>query len=308
MSRILVTGGAGFIGSHITDAYIEQGHEVAVIDDLSTGKLENLNQNAAFYQADLANDDLDNVFSEFQPEIINHHAAQIDVRKSVEDPVFDASVNILGIIKLLNLSTIYGVEKVIFASSGGVVYGEPRYLPVDTAHSLNPLSPYGASKMSSEIYLQMYRELSGTNYVALRYGNVYGPRQDPHGEAGVIAIFIQRILNDQELIIFGNGEQLRDYIYIDDVVKANLLALEAGQPVKTNIGTGLGTSVNALAEILMEIADKKVDIEYKPARSGELDRIYLKQEPNTLQWQAETDLLTGLTKTVEYFTYKKGAR
>lgn len=307
MSRILVTGGAGFIGSHITDAYLDAGHEVAIIDDLSTGKPENINRGANFFHADLAKDDIEEVFDKFKPEIINHHAAQIDVRKSVDDPVFDASVNILGIIKLLDLSVKYHVKNVIFASSGGVVYGEPDYLPVDIKHRLNPLSPYGASKLSSEIYLQMYNQLSAVNYVALRYGNVYGPRQDPHGEAGVIAIFAQKILNNEELLIFGNGEQLRDYVYVGDVVNANLKALDATEPVKVNIGTGTGTSVNKLAQVLMDTISRQVNIQPKPPRAGELEQIYLKQEQNALNWQAETDLVSGLETTVSYFANRKGA-
>lgn len=307
MSRILITGGAGFIGSHITDAYLDAGHEVAIIDDLSTGKPENINPGANFFHADLAKDDIEEVFDKFKPEIINHHAAQIDVRKSVDDPVFDASVNILGIIKLLDLSVKYHVKNVIFASSGGVVYGEPDYLPVDIKHRLNPLSPYGASKLSSEIYLQMYNQLSAVNYVALRYGNVYGPRQDPHGEAGVIAIFAQKILNNEELLIFGDGEQLRDYVYVGDVVNANLKALDATEPVKVNIGTGTGTSVNKLAQVLMDIISRQVNIQPKPPRAGELEQIYLKQEQNALNWQAETDLVSGLETTVSYFANRKGA-
>jgi len=301
--RILVTGGAGFIGSNIVDAYIGAGHEVAVIDNLSSGREENVNPAARLYKLDIRSPELDLVFAKEKPDIINHHAAQIDVRKSVSDPLFDANINILGMIALLEACVKHKVRKVIFASSGGAIYGEPAQLPADESTALDPLAPYGTSKVAGEFYLSCYRALHGLDYTALRYGNIYGPRQDPYGEAGVIAIFCQAMLGDRDVNIFGTGEQLRDYVYVGDVVRANVLALEKGGGERLNIGTGLGTSVNSLFTTLKEIVGYGKDAVYEPPRPGELEKIYLtnRRAHETLGWGPEVDMQRGLELTAEYF-------
>lgn len=302
MKNILITGGAGFIGSHIVDTYIDAGHEAVVIDNLSTGNIDNVNSNARFYHVDLLDDRLEEVFKNHNISIVNHHAAQIDVRKSVEDPVFDASINIIGLLKLLQLSIKYGVEKFIFASSGGVVYGEPQYLPVDMKHPLSPVCPYGASKLASEIYVKIYKHLHALDYIILRYANVYGPRQDPYGEAGVIAIFINKLLNSKDLVIYGDGNQLRDYVYVGDVARANLDSVNFSDSAVVNIGTGISTSVNQLSELLISLMKKDTRKQFKPERLGELEKIYLKCENNALNWEPETNLVEGLEKTISYFS------
>lgn len=241
--KILVTGGAGFIGSHVVDSLLAEAHQVVVVDDLSSGKLENLNPAAKFYQLDIRSSDLKKVFEAEQPDIVNHHAAQIDVRLSVADPIHDAQVNVEGTINLLECCRLFGVRRVIFASSGGAVYGEPEYLPVDENHPINPQAPYGLTKFVGEKYLDIYHALYGISYVTLRYGNVFGPRQDPHGEAGVIAIFIGRLIGGEAPYIFGTGEQIRDYVYVDDIADVNVAALDAPYCDSFNIGTGLGTSL-----------------------------------------------------------------
>lgn len=305
MKSILVTGGAGFIGSNIADVYLKNGNNVVIVDNLSTGKIENVNTEACFYKIDITDKSLEQVFKNHKINIVNHHAAQIDVRKSVSDPYLDASVNIMGLINLLQFSVKYGVENFIFASSGGVVYGEPEYLPVDINHRLNPLSPYGVSKLSSEFYIKTYKYLHDLNYAILRYGNVYGPRQDPHGEAGVIAIFIQRLLEGKDIDIFGDGNQLRDYVFIDDVVKANINATEIDDPIIVNIGTGIGTSVNELSDFIISAMKRDANKAYKPHRPGELAKIYLKPENNILNWSPETNITEGLDKTIKYFSDKQ---
>src|SRR5260221_606384 len=243
--RILVTGGAGFIGSNVADRFLELGHEVAIFDDLSTGFREFVNPRAKFHEGDLADAAaIDRCIADFRPEIVDHHAAQIDVRKSVSDPLRDARVNILGSIALLQSCTHHGVRKVIYASTGGALYGEGRELPATEDHPVNPESPYGTSKHTVEHYLYLWKLLHGLDYTVLRYPNVYGPRQNPHGEAGVNAIFIGLMLEGRRPRIFGSGEQLRDYLYVGDVVAANLAALERGSGAMVNLGTGIGTSVN----------------------------------------------------------------
>lgn len=301
--RILVTGGAGFIGSNIVDAYIAAGHDVIIIDNLSSGSESNVNPKARFYKLDIRSPEVDLVFVKEKPDVLNHHAAQIDVRKSVDDPLFDANVNIIGTLSLLNACIKHGVKKVIFASSGGAIYGEPQNLPADEDTALDPLAPYAASKIAGEYYLRSYSALHGLKYTALRYGNVYGPRQDPHGEAGVIAIFCQAMAGNGEIKIFGTGEQLRDYIYVGDVVQANVLALEMGDNQAINIGTSTGTSVNELFAILKGVTGYNKDAVYHPPRQGELEKTYLTNQKalEVLSWQPQVGIEDGLKLTAEYF-------
>ncbi len=314
MKKVLVTGGAGFIGSHVVDGYLKQGWKVVVVDDLSSGKQENLNEKAKFYQMDITDKRLDKIFAEEKFKLVNHHAAQIDVRVSVKKPMFDAEVNILGTLNLLNNCIKHGVNNFVFISSGGVVYGEPTDLPVDEHYPKNPLSPYGVSKHTIEHYLHYYRKTYGLNYLSLRYGNVYGPRQDPYGEAGVIAIFTRQMLRGKRPKIFGDGEQLRDYIHVSEVVNINLLASheikslnerKASSPddLAYNVGTGKGSSVNLLYQFLADITGFKAQPIYAMERKGEIRRIFLNTDKakKELDWQLQLALREGLEKTVDWF-------
>lgn len=315
MSTILVTGGAGFIGSHVVDAMIEEGHRVVVVDNLTSGKEANLNPKARFYQLDLCDSKLQEIFTQEKIEWVNHHAAQIDVRKSVANPQEDARINLLGLLNLLENALRYGARGVVFASSGGVVYGEPAQLPVAEGHPKGPLSPYGVSKLCSEYYLYCYHRVHGLPSISLRYGNVYGPRQDPHGEAGVVAIFAGIMLKDELPTIFGDGEQIRDFVYVEDVAGANLLALERLTDLPApgsldehayNIGTGRGTSVNELFRYLKKITNFRGEANYGPERPGELRKIYLDvaKAIRELGWQPKTPLEDGLRRTVAHFQKK----
>ena len=301
--KIMVTGGAGFIGSNITDAYISAGHEVTVVDDLSTGKEKNLNPKAKFYKTDINNPSVEGIFKDGRFEVVNNHAAQIDVRKSVADPLFDAKINILGSVHLLENCRKYNVKKFIFASSGGTIYGECNETPPDEKAPKNPMSPYGIAKLVVEYYMNYYSEVFKINTVSMRYGNVYGPRQDPHGEAGVVAIFSLRMLSNEDVLIFGDGGQLRDYVYIDDVVRANLAALDLSESTVVNIGTGAATSVNQLFEILKKASGYPGKPVYKPPRTGELFKSFLdiKKAKEKLNWGPKTDIESGLERTFEYF-------
>ena len=253
--KIMVTGGAGFIGSHVVDTFISNGHEVVVVDDLSTGRRSNLNPAATFYQVDIRSPQLAEIFENERPQVVDHHAAQMDVRRSVEDPLFDAEVNVLGSIKLIELARKYEIERFIYISTGGAVYGEPEYLPCDEAHPINPICPYGASKHTVEHYLYMYQELYGLNYVVLRYPNVYGPRQDPHGEAGVVAIFSGQMLNNHPVVINGDGKQERDFVFVRDCARANLLALTTENTNTIfNLGYGKGTTIVEVYDNLKNIS------------------------------------------------------
>ena len=301
--RILVTGGAGFIGSHVADRFVSLGHEVAVLDNLSTGFRDFVPSQARFYPVDVTDGPaVDRCLAEFRPEIVDHHAAQIDVRKSVSDPVFDARVNILGGIELLVACTRHHVRKVISASTGGALYGEGRTLPATEDHPVNPEAPYGASKHTLEHYLYLWKLLHGLDYTVLRYPNVYGPRQNPHGEAGVNAIFIGLMLRGERPRIFGTGEQVRDYLYVGDVVEGNQIALTEGGGEIVNLGTGVGTSVNQIFRELQGILDFAGEPIYEAARPGEVQRIFLDatRARRVLGWQPRISFREGLERTVEW--------
>jgi len=305
--RVLVTGGAGFIGSHVCERYLSNGWDVTALDDLSTGRRSNVPEGVDLIHMDVRVPEVRDVFAERRFDVVNHHAAQIDVRTSVADPWLDASINLGGLLNLLKNAVEFGLARFVFVSSGGVVYGEPSELPTPRSALKRPLSPYGVSKLSSEFYLQATRELHGLEYVALRYANVYGPRQDPHGEAGVVAIFCQRLLEGRPLTVFGDGEQTRDYVFVKDVAAANLLVTQADLPrngdldsVAFNVGRSTETSVNGLARTLMEVAGTDVPLRHEAARPGELLRSSLDcTETLALGWSPAYGLMEGLRETYE---------
>jgi UDP-glucose 4-epimerase len=302
--RILVTGGAGFIGSNVADRFLADGHEVAVLDDLSSGRRENLPARARFLELSLCDGEgVRHAVAEFRPEIVDHHAAQIDVRRSVDEPVHDASVNILGTLNLLQAAVAGGVRKIVYASTGGALYGEGRTLPAGEDHPVNPESPYGVSKHAVEHYLYLYRLLHGLDYTVLRYPNVFGPRQDPRGEAGVNAIFIGLMSEGKRPTIFGDGEQVRDYLYVGDVVEANALALARGSGEIVNLGWGRGVSVNEIFRELATILGFAGEPVHAPARPGEVRRIYLSAERarQVLGWTPRVGFEEGLRRTVEWY-------
>jgi UDP-glucose 4-epimerase len=302
--KILVTGGAGFIGSNITDALLKKGHVVVVLDNLSSGKKENINKQAKFYKADIFDKKtVASIFKTEKPKIVIHKAAQIDVRKSITDPFFDAEVNILGSINVLNSCVENKVKKIIFASSGGTVYGECKTTAPNEKSKANPLSPYGIAKNSVENYINFYSAVHGLEYTVLRYGNVYGPRQDPHGEAGVIAIFASKILNNDDITIYGDGEQMRDYVYVSDVVNANLKALNKGKNQIINIGTSKAVSINKLVEVISKTAGYNKKAIYKPKRDGELFKSFLNvnKARKVLGWKPEISIEKGIKNTLQYF-------
>ena len=329
--RILVTGGAGFIGSHVTDAYVRAGHDVWVMDDLSRGKRENVNPKARFVRMDLRSPAIKDLLAEGTFDCVNHHAAQIDVRVSVADPMRDAMVNVVGTLNLLEAIRATGVPRIIFASTGGAIYGTQQQFPATEQHPTNPLSPYGVAKLAAEHYLEYYRQVQGLRYIVLRYANVYGPRQDPEGEAGVVAIFCGRALRGQGLSIYGDGEQTRDYVYVEDVAQAHVLALgyfeslESAQSITSsefrlnssipmtpkgifNIGTGIETSVNGLAALVLEAGDANCPIAHHPARPGEqlrsvIDPALAKQ---ALGWTPKTAMSAGLHATLAWFRAQQG--
>ena len=307
--RVLVTGGAGFIASHVAEAYLAGGHEVAVVDDLSTGFRENLNPRIRFWRVDIRGAELPRVVADFHPEVINHHAAQMSVSASARDPRHDADINILGTLNLLEAAVRNGVRRIIFASSGGAVYGDLVALPTDESASPQPVSPYGVAKLAVERYLHAYQVMHGLRAVALRYSNVYGPRQSPHGEAGVVAIFSRGILEKRELLVNGDGEQTRDYVYVGDVVRANMLASEMALSQEfliVNIGTGVETSVNGILQLFRELAGRNIASRHGPARPGEQRRSVLNTNfaKRVLGWEATMDLKTGLAQTFEWFAGK----
>jgi UDP-glucose 4-epimerase len=304
--RIMVTGGAGFIGSHVADAYAGEGHEVMVIDNLSSGKKENVPSAARFVLCDVTSDTAVEAVRTFRPEIVNHHAAQINVRASVTDPQFDAQINILGSIRLLEASRLYGVGKFIFASSGGAGYGEQERFPAEETHPIRPVSPYGAAKMSVELYMNYYRVQYGLEYTALRYANVYGPRQDPHGEAGVVAIFAERLLRNQTAIVNGDGEQTRDFVYVGDVVRANKAAIARGNGMSINIGTGVETNINTVFRVLRDLSGSRQEEIHGTGMQGEQRRSCLENLMASIElgWYPETPLEEGLARTLDFFREK----
>lgn len=303
--RVLVTGGAGFIGSHVCEAYLEAGWEVTALDDLSTGRRENVPEGVRFVEMDIRSDGIRHVFEEGRFDVLNHHAAQIDVRRSVADPQFDASVNILGLVNLLEAALATDVGRVLFISSGGVVYGDAETTPTPETAPKQPVSPYGVGKLTGEHYLYYYARVHGLRYAALRYANVYGPRQDPHGEAGVVAIFSGRIAAGEPLTVYGDGRQTRDYVFVKDVAAANLLltGTDLAEPsaiddAAYNVGTGRETDVLELAEALMETAGRRVEVRHAPARPGELQRSVL--DPGRIEaagWSGGRSLEEGLAAT-----------
>ncbi len=302
--KIMVTGGAGFIGSNVVDAYINSGHEVVIVDNLVTGRYRNLNPAATFYQIDIRSSNLAQIFEKERPDVVNHHAAQMDVRRSVADPLYDADVNVKGSLNVLECARKFDVSQVIYSSSGGTVYGEPVYLPCDESHPIAPICPYGGTKYMMELYLYMYREMYGLNYVVFRYPNVYGPRQDPKGEAGVVAIFTGQMIRNEPVTIHGDGLQQRDFVFVEDVAAANLLALNAASGGYVfNLGAGEPTDVVQIFDALKRITGYEQVAIHGPARLGETRRIFLDSAKvrKELDWQPRISLDEGLKKTVEYF-------
>jgi len=301
--KILVAGGAGFIGSNLVDALIQNGHQVVVVDNLSTGQKANLNSAAKLVELDIQSEKLAEVFEAEKPQIVFHLAAQIDVRKSVADPIWDAKQNILGSINLLENCNKFAVGKFIFSSTGGAIYGDTDQIPTKEGHPENPISPYGIAKLTIEKYLHYYQQIFGLSYIVLRYANVYGPRQNSKGEAGVVAIFSSKLLAGQAPTIYGDGKQTRDYVYVGDVVKANLAALASSKIGIYNIGTGIETDVNQLAELIKASIGSSVEFEYKDSRPGEQQKSCIDYSKAQLElaWRPQVSLAEGIKETVEWF-------
>jgi UDP-glucose 4-epimerase len=304
--RIMVTGGAGFIASHVAQAYVEAGHEVLVLDDLSTGKKENVPGGARFVFGDAGSDTAVEAIRTFRPEVLCHHAAQASVRKSVAEPVLDAKENIVGALVLLEAARRHGIRKVIFPSSAVAAYGDQEYFPADENHPLKPVSPHGAAKVSVELYLRYYAVRFGLGYTTLRYSSVYGPRQDPHGEEGVVAIFCERLLTGQPALIDGDGTQTRDFVYVGDVARANLAALSRADGLAVNIGTGIETDVSTLFRTLRDLSGSRQEELHGPAIPGEPGRSVVENGMafNELGWYPDTSLEEGLALTLAYFRDK----
>jgi UDP-glucose 4-epimerase len=304
MSRVLVTGGAGFIGSNTVDLLLSRGYDVCVVDNLSTGKKENLSPKARLHRCDITQPRLlDSLMQKEKPDAVIHLAAQIDVRKSVRDPVYDASVNLLGSINLLESCRKHKVKKMVYSSSGGAIYGEPIRFPCDESHPIRPICPYGVSKYAVEKYVEMYGKLYGIDYNIMRYGNVYGPRQDPRGEAGVVAIFTGLLHKGKQPVIWGDGEQTRDFVYVGDVAAANLAGLEQeGKSKAYNIGSGSPTSVNQLTQTLIDFIGAKVQPRHAAAVPGEVRGIYLDNglAKRELGWKPSVNLAAGIKATVDW--------
>ena len=304
--KILVTGGAGFIGSHVVDAYIDLGHDVTVVDDLSSGSRTNLNAKADFHELDIQDPTLSDIFADEKFDLVNHHAAQMDVRRSVADPKFDARVNVLGTLNLLENCVRHKVKKFIFASTGGAVYGEQEAFPATEEHPTWPISPYGITKLACEKYLFYYKQVHRLPYVILRYANVYGPRQNPHGEAGVVAIFTEKLLRGEQPVIHGDGKQTRDYVYVGDLARANVMVLDYPRSEVFNVGTSVESDVNTIFRYLNRLTHADQEENHGPAKLGEQLRsclAYGKIE-RALGWKPQVSLNQGLQETVKYFSRK----
>lgn len=304
--KIMVTGGAGFIGSNVVDLFIKEGHRVVVVDNLSSGKRENINPAAVFYKADILDPAIGEIMKNEQPEVISHYAAQISVSYSVKNPIFDMEVNIRGTLNFLENCVRCGVKKFIFASTGGALYGDLEYIPANEEHPIRPLSPYAITKLAVEKYLFYYFKVYDLKYISLRYANVYGPRQDPHGEAGVVAIFTQRMLRNEQPVINGDGEQTRDYIFVSDVARANILALKSDKTGEYNIATGRETTVNEVFRMLKELTKSTVpEVHGKPMK-GEPRRSVLswQKAERDLGFKPVVSLKDGMRETVAFFQAK----
>ena len=301
--RALVTGGAGFIGSHVCDALIERGFHVAVVDDLSTGKRRNLAPDATFYEMDIRDRAVADVFANEKPDVLFHLAAQMDVRRSVADPAYDADVNIGGTVNLLEAGRAAGLRKTIYAATGGAMYGEPTRLPADESTPIQPLCPYGISKGTVELYLELYRKLYQMSYTSLRYPNVYGPRQDPHGEAGVVAIFSQTMLCGKRPKMFGDGAMTRDYVFVGDVVAANMTALDKGDGARVNLGWGKEISVQQVFDGVRDAVGTDIEPQYVEERLGEVHHISLdaSKAKEILGWEPKVSLQDGLREAVDFY-------
>jgi UDP-glucose 4-epimerase len=301
--KILVTGGAGFIASNIVDALIDLGHNVVIVDNLTSGFQQNLNPKAKFYKIDIRDSKLSEILEREKPQIVNHHAAQIDVRKSSEDPIADAEANILGSLNLITSCLRFGVKRIIYASTGGATYGDPEYIPADENHPIKPISQYGVSKHTVEHYLHLYSITDRLEYVTLRYSNVYGGRQNPHGEAGVVAIFAIQMLTGKQPTIFGPGDKTRDYTHVSDIVRANIIALEHGKNAIYNIGTGVETKDQEIFDTLASVLGFKGKPIYAPLRKGEVYRIALDctKAQKELGWSPQLSLKEGMARTAEYY-------
>jgi UDP-glucose 4-epimerase len=308
--RILITGGAGFIGSNIADAFVARGHEVTVLDDLSTGKVANVPEKATLIQSDIRSTDLKATLEKLRPDVLCHHAAQIDVRRSVADPGFDADVNVVGTVRLLELCRAVGTRRVLFASTGGAIYGEQDVFPAPESHPTRPVSPYGCAKLSVEHYLHYYSVEHGFRATCLRYANVYGPRQNPHGEAGVVAIFANKLFAGQTPVINGNGEQTRDFVFVGDVVQANMLVFEKDLAGTFNVGTGVETSVNTLYDSIRRAAGSEIRATHAPGKPGEQLRSALDNGAlaRAAGFAPSVSLDEGIKKTVEYFKAQGAGR
>jgi UDP-glucose 4-epimerase len=301
--KCIITGGAGFIGSNLADKLIREGYEVSIIDNLSTGKKENLNPKAVFYNIDILDPKISQIFKKEKPETVFHYAAQIDVRKSVEYPIRSAETNILGSLNILENCKNFGVKKIVFASTGGAIYGEAEIIPTSEDYLAQPVSPYGIEKLSVEHYLNFYKKEYNLDYLILRFANVYGPRQNSKGEAGVIAIFCDKIIKGEQLVINGLGEQTRDFVFVEDVVNANILAIKKNESGVFNIGTGIETDINAIFQELKKLLDPSVQEIHGPEKAGEQKRSCLdfKKAKEILGWKPIYDLAKGLEKTEEWF-------
>jgi len=301
--KILVTGGAGFIGSCVADRYLTAGWEVAVVDNLATGRRDNVPAGARFHELDIRDASLADIIAAERPDVISHHAAQMDVRISTTQPAFDADVNIIGSIRVIEAGLAAGVKKIIFASTGGAVYGEPEYIPVDEETPARPLSQYGCSKLAVERYLYLYAAQRGLSYVALRYPNVYGPKQNPRGEAGVTAIFALRMLAGEPCTVYGDGTETRDYVFVDDVVAAHWLAAEKPFTGVACVGSGVETTVPELFDRLAALTGYKLAPRREPLRPGEIHRISIsgRRAKEVLGWEPRVGLDEGLGRLVDFF-------